>query len=65
MFLQRCESRPVESCTGVHILLKVAHRLMMLEALPTGLIAGGQLARQLTEQPEIVKSVREYNRSLR
>ena len=65
MFLQRCESRQVEACTGVHILLAVAHRLMMLEALHMGLIAGGPLARKLKEQPEIVKSLREYHRSLR
>jgi predicted nucleic acid-binding protein len=64
-FLQRCESRQVEAFTGVHILLEVAHRLMMLEALHTGLISGGQLARKLKEQPEIVKSLREYNRSIR
>ena len=37
----------------------------MLEALHTGLISGGQLARKLKEQPEIVKSVRDYNRSIR
>jgi predicted nucleic acid-binding protein len=64
-FLQRCESRQVEAFTGVHILLEVAHRLMMLEALHKGLISGGQLARKLKEQPEIVKSLREYNRSIR
>ena len=64
-FLQRCESMQVEAFTGVHILLEVAHRLMMLEALHKGLIAGGQLARKLKEQPEIVKSLREYNRSIR
>jgi predicted nucleic acid-binding protein len=64
-FLQRCESRQVEAFTGVHILLEVAHRLMMLEALHMGLISGGQLARKLKEQPEIVKSLREYNRSIR
>jgi predicted nucleic acid-binding protein len=38
---------------------------MMLEALHKGLITGSQLARRLKEQPEIVKSLREYNRSIR
>jgi predicted nucleic acid-binding protein len=37
-FLQRCESRQVEAFTGVHIVLEVMHRLMMLEALQKGLI---------------------------
>lgn len=41
-FLQRRESEQVEAFTGVHILLEVAHRLMMLEALHKGWISGGQ-----------------------
>jgi predicted nucleic acid-binding protein len=40
------------------------HRLMLLEAVHKGLISGGQLARKLKERPEIVKSLREYNRSI-
>jgi predicted nucleic acid-binding protein len=63
-FLQRCESEQVEAFTGVHILLEVAHRLMMLEALHKGLISGGQLARKLKDRPEIVKSLRDYNYSI-
>jgi predicted nucleic acid-binding protein len=35
-FLQRCESQQVEAFTGVHILLEVTHRLMVLEALQKG-----------------------------
>jgi predicted nucleic acid-binding protein len=38
---------------------------MMLEALHKGLISGGQLARRPKERPEIVRSLREYNRSIR
>jgi predicted nucleic acid-binding protein len=38
---------------------------MMLEALHKGLISGGQLARRLMGHPEIVRSLREYNRSIR
>jgi predicted nucleic acid-binding protein len=64
-FLQRCEARQVEAFTGVQIVLEVMHRLMLLEALHQGLISGGQLARKLKERPEIVKSLREYNRSIR
>jgi predicted nucleic acid-binding protein len=63
-FLQRCESRQVEAFTGVHILLEVTHRLMVLEALQKGLITGGQPARKLKEQPEIIKDLREYNQSV-
>jgi predicted nucleic acid-binding protein len=64
-FLQRCASKQVEAFTGVHILLEVTHRLMILEALHKRLISGGQLARKLKEQPEIVKRLREYNHSIR
>ena len=64
-FLQRCESRQVEAFTGVHILLEITHRLMVLEALQKGLITGGQPARKLKEQPEIIKSLRAYNQSVR
>src|SRR2546427_4403741 len=64
-FLQRCESRQVEAFTGVHILLEITHRLMVLEALQKGLITGGQPARKLKEQPEIIKSLRAYNQSMR
>ena len=60
-FLQRCESRQVEAFTGVHILLEITHRLMVLEALQKGLITGGQPARKLKEQPEIIKGLHEYN----
>jgi hypothetical protein len=63
-FLQRCESRQVEAFTGVHIVLEVTHRLMILEALQKGLISGGQPARKLQEQPEIIKVLHEYNQSV-
>jgi predicted nucleic acid-binding protein len=63
-FLQRCEAKQVEAFTGVHILLEVTHRLMVLEALHKGLITGGQPARKLKEQPAIIKRLQEYNRSV-
>ena len=37
---------------------------MMLEALQKGLITGGQPARKLKEQPEIVKALQAYNQSV-
>jgi predicted nucleic acid-binding protein len=63
-FLQRCEARQVAAFTGVHIVLEVIHRLMMLEALQKGLITGGQPARKLKEQPEIIKALQAYNQSV-
>ena len=63
-FLQRCEAKQVDAFTGVHILLEVTHRLMVLEALHKGLITGGQPARKLEEQPAIIKGLYEYNQSV-
>lgn len=37
-FLQGCESRQLEAFAGVHMVLEVTHRLMMLAALQKGLI---------------------------
>ena len=37
---------------------------MKLEALQKGLITGGQPARKLKEQPEIIKLLHEYNQSV-
>jgi predicted nucleic acid-binding protein len=63
-FLERCESRQVAAFTGVHVLLEVTHRLMILEALNKGLISGGQPARKLKERPHIIKGLSDYNRSV-
>jgi predicted nucleic acid-binding protein len=63
-FLPRCEAKPVDAFTGVHTLLEVTHRLMVLEALHKGLLTGGRPARKLKEQPAIIKSLQEYNRSV-
>jgi hypothetical protein len=63
-FIQRCEFRQVEALTGVHVLLEVAHRLMVLGALQKGLIIGAQPARKLKEQPEIINGLRAYNQAV-
>jgi predicted nucleic acid-binding protein len=44
--------------------LEVFHRLMVLEALQKWLIAGGQPARKLKEQPEVIKGLRAYNQAV-
>lgn len=64
-FFERCESGRVEAYSGIHILLEVTHRLMILEALTKGLISSGQPARKLKEKPEIIRSLSDYNRSVR
>jgi len=64
-FLQRCEQGRVEVLTGVHVLLEVTHRLMILEALQKGLIPSGQPARRLKKKPEVVKVLSDYSRAVR
>jgi predicted nucleic acid-binding protein len=64
-FFARCESKQLEAFTGTHVVLEVAHRLMILEALHKGLISGGQPARKLKEKPEVVKALSDYNLAVR
>jgi len=64
-FLARCESKQLEAFTGTHVLLEVAHRLMVLEALHKELISGGQPARKLKEKPEVIKGLSDYNLAVR
>ncbi|MBI2911074.1 MAG: type II toxin-antitoxin system VapC family toxin [Chloroflexi bacterium] len=60
--LERCEAGDVEGSTGIHVLLEVLHRLMMLEAVQKGLISPGNVARKLKEHPEVVRSLQDYQR---
>ena len=63
-FFARCETRQVKAFTGAHIVLEVAHRLMVLEALHKGLISGGQPVKKLKKHPEIIRSLEDYNTSV-
>lgn len=56
-FLERCERGEIIAVTGVHTLLEVLHRLMMVEAVIKRLVSPGNVARKLREQPEIVKEL--------
>ncbi len=56
-FLRRCEQGEVTGRTGVHVLLEVLHRLMMVEAVVTGLVSPGDVARKLREHPDVVKEL--------
>jgi predicted nucleic acid-binding protein len=60
-FFTRCEAGHIAAFTGVHIVLDVAHRLMMLEALHKGLISRGQPVKKLKQRPEIIRGLEDYN----
>jgi len=59
-FLERCERGEVLGITGVHLLLEVLHRLMMIEAVMEGWVSPGNVARKLKERPEVVRKLRRY-----
>ncbi|HEX7128311.1 MAG TPA: PIN domain-containing protein [Thermodesulfobacteriota bacterium] len=63
-FLERCERRDLDGITSVVVLVEVAHRLMMLEAVLKGLVARGNVARKLRERPDIVTMLSAYREHL-
>jgi len=56
-FLERCERGKVTGLTGVHVLLEVLHRLMLVEAVIKDLVPPGNVARKLREHPEVAKEL--------
>ena len=63
--LGRCERGEIEAYTGVHVLLEVAHRLMMIEAVDKGLVTPGNVPRKLRRRPELVSRLRDYSDAIR
>ena len=59
-FLERCERGEVFGITGVHLLLEVLHRLMMIEAVVEGLVSPGNVAKKLRDRPEVVRKLHRY-----
>jgi len=56
-FLGRCERAELWGGTGIHLLLEVLHRLMMVEAVTKGLITPGNVAKKLREKPHVVEQL--------
>jgi predicted nucleic acid-binding protein len=66
-FLERCERLELDAFTLVIVLAEVTHRLMMIEAVASGMITPGNVAKKLREKPEAVKKLRlhaEHDRML-
>ena len=59
-FLTRCEQGELFGVTGVHVLLEVLHRLMMIEAVEAGLVSSGNVPRKLYERPGVGEQVPDY-----
>ena len=63
--LERCERREIEAYTGAHILLEVAHRLMMIEAVNKGLVTPGNVPRKLRLRPELASQLNDHSNAVR
>ena len=59
-FLARCEQGELFGVTGVHVLLEVLHRLMMIEAVEAGLVSPGNVPRKLRERRGVVEQLQTY-----
>jgi len=63
-FLARVEAGDLQGITSQPILLEVAHRLMVLEAVEQGLGAGRNPATRLARQPDLVRRLSKYHFSV-
>ncbi len=62
--LERCENGQLKGVTSSVVLLEVAHRLMMIEAVARKLVSGGNLAKKLRGKPDVVKKLQSYNQQI-
>ena len=62
LFLARCRRTDLHGVTGSHVILEVAHRLMMVEAVDRGLISGRNIPSKLKRRPELVASLGDTRR---
>lgn len=58
--LHRCEQREVQGMTSAVALNEASHRLMVMEALRSGVVTPGDVPRKLRERPELVRSLRQH-----
>ncbi|HCC34000.1 MAG TPA: hypothetical protein DEQ28_08940 [Clostridiales bacterium] len=62
--LERCATSELVGATTAHIVLEVAHRMMLLEAVLKGVVARGDVAKKLAERPEAVSQLGEYRHNV-
>ena len=61
-FLKRCEDSEIYGYTCAIVCAEVLHRLMCIEAINKGLITPGNPVNKLKRQPNIVKTLVDYQR---
>lgn len=59
-FLERCETGELRGRTSVLVLREVAHRLMMIEAVSSGLVSPGKVVQKLRRKPDLVRHLHIY-----
>ena len=59
--LERCEFGDVAGVTSVVVLAEVAHRLMTIEAVATGLVPGKGVVKKLRARPDLVRRLHVYH----
>ena len=59
--LNRCYDMDLIGVTGTHVLLEVAHRLMVIEAVAKGLVSVGNVPAKLKSRPEVVSQLTDYS----
>ena len=57
-FLERCERAEVQGVTSVTVVAEVTHRLLMIEAVQSGLVSSGNVAAKLRSKPDALRSLR-------
>ena len=63
--LERCGRRELDAFTGTHVLLEVAHRLMMIEAVDKGLVTPGNVPSKLRRRPELASQLNDHSEAIR
>lgn len=62
--LLRCARGQLNGYTSVTTIVEVIHRLMIAEAITHDFVKPANAVRKLRDNPSIVKSLREYNKSI-
>jgi predicted nucleic acid-binding protein len=63
-FLRRCESGEVDGLTSSVVLAEVAHRLMTIEAVASGMVSAGNVVKKLRSKPELVRRLTRYQQQV-
>ena len=63
-FLERCERGEIKGSTSTLVLAEVLHRLMMIEAVASGALQPGNLARKIRDKPELIKGLKSYQKQV-